>query len=1614
MTVDEWAAQAWPWLQSVARRAGRDIGDKPSAASVDGALSDLAAASGLLGTEVCVHLLTQAAWFYRQTGALQAHVQEIRRIAEGAGGDALNETADLLANFIVSIANEIRAVQELQRVLAELLLRLPATAAVAAARQAFPLTQDQPDSPGLNAETAGHEPSLAGPPQGTGDNAEESAATEREREKSSGSSLTDEEASAFWDAVYPQLFNETDKPRSLGWALLNAGLSRAIRQRATQTVAPVLLETLAEKAASSGSLPRPEHALVPACVAVLQSEGANAVAEAIGLVIRQAAPSVPQIASLCSGNGRYSPLIRQLLLRALTGVLDSAAARKDRARATDLIEPCATLAEYLTHAQVKSLWDRLEIFGLEPSLAMAELRQRADPTNRVDLVRLSADDRRALLNAAQAFQAQVAIGVCQRNTASLLDQAKTWLAQQLGNTVSTYRMPSAPHPATVQHHGFRLTKRDVDDAKAGNQPAVDRCRQALEPFLTRGRSAVAEEWDAYLDAQARRLPDAADKWRRMTTPSPEVCWNLAIFDTGRRFAGIGAYKHIEQGLRSWRADTDMVLLGIWLALQALEAESDALPNDASRFFTKWACEVPDPSVLLASLAIADADSADGFARAETSLRQWGQLADRISLQVNTHATSAAVLIDVIRKETRYTQRWQRCMLAKAANELSPGPRQSVLAALAELTEKDPDHAIASETWARVIEFERDRLEQLRDEAQQLQRRMERLPKNDSRVKDIERNLSRNKRTYADAKYAFRPAGSGALRFAAKWRDERLARSVRAILDRHEIPASAEQDRLLRGILPPDKPKQPTEVRPEIAELLPKLTAATDPASVAGLARSVEPALVYVGANQRVRELAHQIFSDFKRLSEGVEERQARTLLDQIGVAANELRSADTAEESLAALLGAVRRASQFAADNLVAAPPPEAVVPAYWAGLSREADIPQAVVEVHGANDVELQEVSLSAGLEAVEVGKLSPGRVRTVAVPTRATGAQGDLTAASIAVQLAWSWGYVSGRHQECTLTVPLSSWDALLADAGVAGLEIPDEFVVNEPLDRKQVLSGLFQGREEHLAHVSRAYANRLPASPVCFHGIRKVGKSSLLNRVVVDLATAGRRVDLVTAQGLQPTHQSLAATVAGLCRRISAAADLDLPAVPPLPENPVLFFEEYIDAYARLGTAVAGTPPILVIDEFHCLYTAECAPLMDVIRGIAEARRCGFLFAAVEGPSGLPQDTGLIVDPRRVDFLSAVDVRNLLSAVVQDRPIIVPDDVVEIILDESAGHPNFLSAIMKDALRRANAALRNVICANDVWGASQEIAVSRQHMFHLSWFSPTMLSERERAVAVDLAHTTVRHRSWLRVADVLKQIDGDVRPLLRVLENAYVIESRSDSSGEMLVRIRGGVLERYLRLLYGTRLERSPDSSRKPVGLFIDLENIVGAAASPESLGDQLLAFAARFGVVVAPVAVATSYSLSLAGWDARAAEAAFVARGIRFEMPPRSIESRDNAADMTLQPIITQTAEQYNLAEIIIVSADHYFIPTARNLLQGLEGVSKSISGRRVHVVGSYMSQSKAGKIGKAWTDLLDERARSCEIAGLDGPDLVIWEADELIKNPAQASPATLERFVTVGQ
>src|ERR1022692_2280633 len=192
MNIDDWTSQIWPWLQSVANRVRREIPDQPSAEAVATAFSDLAAVASLLGTETCIHLFTQSTWLYRQQGWTQNRIEKLKQIVDGVGTDAKDETADSLAGFILSISNEIPTIPALSQLIAELLLRLPTTSNVLAARRAF---TSAPERSELDAESSRETVNSAPPSSQEGATPAATASTDRDRERISGNSLTDEDAS---------------------------------------------------------------------------------------------------------------------------------------------------------------------------------------------------------------------------------------------------------------------------------------------------------------------------------------------------------------------------------------------------------------------------------------------------------------------------------------------------------------------------------------------------------------------------------------------------------------------------------------------------------------------------------------------------------------------------------------------------------------------------------------------------------------------------------------------------------------------------------------------------------------------------------------------------------------------------------------------------------------------------------------------------------------------------------------------------------------------------------------------------------------------------------------------------------------------------------------------------------------------------------------------------------------------------------------------------------------------------------------------------------------------------------------------------------------------------
>lgn len=1320
-------------------------------------------------------------------------------------------------------------------------------------------------------------------------------------------------------------------------------------------------------------------------------------------------PTPIQVRKALAEAGSAREEVRDLVVCGLVRALTRALREEDVTKASDVVDVAVELGAELPQSKAGELVDLLSSMNLPTttSLKFGELRDRADPANRPDLAVITdPEDRRTLLAALPMLQAQIAVEVARKNRDELLAQALMWLAQQLGDSIKQWMPPRTRHPAVAAYEQEqrqpRRSGRSIRDAEssglrrevvaravAGEAAAARQAAKALESFL-RTSDPVAEEWDAYLDATLSRLSEAASTWRKIESPSPEVSWNLAMFEATQPFTRHLAWRPLEHALSTYQSNPQTALHALYHAIKALtdaSASEDAM-RASREFVIRWGPEVPDGNLLLASLSLMEVETEADYNGALDAFSQWQILEDPPALQpsiIRRNLAETKQRIQELRQDNRYSRRWLLLILCGAAD--SPDQRShSVLSlnAACEVAEQLAEDAIVRSAYERAVEIALDEHSHARAG------------------------------TEVAVRKTFEETCLAALTFARKTGDQRLARQVRSALNEAGGEWSNKTNGLVIELL--GKPEdgrvqrrtitdQSVSVEPALAELAQPFNAVQTPSDLVRLNPRMMSALRIVRAPEETTRPVNDVMAGFDRLTRRVGIREARDLLQDIAGWAEELEAKHgrSGDNSLAAMLKAVERARTFAANQIEDAPSPDLQVAPGWRGVAMESERAQLVLSVTAPEHDDITNVAITAGIDLVQLGKLPAGEERTVAVQADV---DRNVAETEVSVTITWTWGMVADRSWTTKIMVPVISWGAMLGDAGLPGLEIPNRFVVGEPLAGDQLFSGLFQGRQDHLEHIASAYGSVLPAQPTCFHGIRKVGKSSLLNRVVRQLQGSGRVVVTITAQGLQPGKQDQEAIVANICRRIVKSSPTLFQGieVPNRVENGVAFLEDFFEVFARVGTKSGDVAPILVIDEFHCLYKAEVGGLLDIFRMNAESRQIGLVFAATEGPSGLPRETSLQLTPRRVDFLTESEVSALVEAVFADTPMVVPDDVRRHLFDACAGHPNFTAAIARRALEAANDGRRNVLCANDIDLAVSEISRTRSEMFETSWFAPDILSDRDRAAAIDLAFTVKEPRGWMDLRDVTARLGEGGKDTLFRLTSSYVLES-SEEAGARSVRIRGGILEGYLQMQHGVTLTPSPDPTRASVGIFLDVENLIRGAASPEELVECIERFGNRFGAVQVRVTAATQGALARAGWQPPRVEAAFNAAGWQFRQPPSALANKESIADNVLAPIIAQSAEQYNLAEIILGSGDHSFIPVAQ-VVVGDGGDDMYASGRRVHALSMRLDQlSGSSPRHPEWSQLAERRFDVCQVLAEDRPDLVLWDLEDVLADPEGAVPVS---------
>ncbi len=610
-------------------------------------------------------------------------------------------------------------------------------------------------------------------------------------------------------------------------------------------------------------------------------------------------------------------------------------------------------------------------------------------------------------------------------------------------------------------------------------------------------------------------------------------------------------------------------------------------------------------------------------------------------------------------------------------------------------------------------------------------------------------------------------------------------------------------------------------------------------------------------------------------------------------------------------------------------------------------DMPETalVIRIHNPGPGKVSDLRISCAEKGLNISKkeillkhLEQGEDTVVAIPLIVRIPEG-VQQLDYQITLNYQWGIIKDVSNTYPLKVRLFSFHDFLRQHGTHDYELPNPYIFNRPIDFAEDDPRLFQGREGELALIRTIFFKRqMTGAPLYFHGIRRVGKTSLLNRIVLELKKEAFFPCVVDLKSVKASQQSLEVVVNSFTHSILRDAQsqgLDVEGLEPVVvnhPNPIIGLERFFYA---LRERTGRLQLVLLLDEFYLLVAERTTPVLDLLRRIHQSGLILFLMSGWMRPEPLrraaPETQLFPLAERPIDFLSLNAVRQVLLAPVAGYGIEIPDQTVQRVFWQTAGNPYHVARIAYEGLDRLNAQHRIVLAPQDIDEIAERLA-SEPANFTSSLFSPLILSSEEQLVAIRFARGINGHRDYLDLAEASRLFDLDI---IRGLEEKYVLEYQRDEQGERL-RIRSKMLATFL----GSRMTEPivlppPPSHKKRVGLFVDYENLrplMPPDMQTKDVGERLVTYAARFGEVVCRWACADPRNIR----DLSSVKLDLEQVGFQVQTPtaePQTGQSSKNLSDFVLIERIIDESTHTDPNIYIIVSGDKDYYERINTLLKG---------------------------------------------------------------------------------
>ena len=472
------------------------------------------------------------------------------------------------------------------------------------------------------------------------------------------------------------------------------------------------------------------------------------------------------------------------------------------------------------------------------------------------------------------------------------------------------------------------------------------------------------------------------------------------------------------------------------------------------------------------------------------------------------------------------------------------------------------------------------------------------------------------------------------------------------------------------------------------------------------------------------------------------------------------------------------------------------------------------------------------------------------------------------------------------------------------------------------------LFQGREAEIELVTSRFIQNNNYEPIYFHGSRKVGKSSLLNKIESELNNSGLTTIKIDCDGIRPQkeEQTVSHIASTLIYRIiedAKSKNINIDGLDEIDSNSNNVFIE-VEKFFKILRANSGQDRIfLIIDEFHSVVDEKTTELLNLFRRLNNNGVIALILAGLWRPEIILKkapESNLSPAHHPVDFLDKKAIDKLLNKPVKKYGIKFHNSCVEEIKIQTSGHPFHISQIAQKCINYLNSERRTTIVPFDIERAAIDLS-NDDSVFRVSSMSPLIVNDDERKTSIVLAKEIKNFEDGIKFELAEKVCDVDS---LIDLQNKYLITNK-----EGYIRFRGKMLHTYLKgkTIATTEIpagdQNIPD---KKVGIFVDYENISHSdsneAFDPRKFAEKIVSHYSKMGTIVCRWAAAFSFK-----HDVRVP-----LEQANFDLRQESNKkwAKKDAADFILIELVTKEAEHTQPEVFVIVAGDIDYIQKVKTL------------------------------------------------------------------------------------